>query len=209
MSFATLRRTSRAGKYCCQHSSQPEREITVAGNCQLSTDGSDVILADAQHAKGWPERSSDCAVGAQSGKASTTLFAIGPLTRGTFFEIDAVPDIRVQCARLANCSSAEHLRTASGRRHLSAIGAKPTSAVASPEVGNGSVRDTGPTGLNVCILASSSQNRSAQSSRRVISKTRQKEMLGKTLAAPARRGQTSSSCCNSTARVLGYLRSGR
>ena len=43
----------------------------------------------------------DCAIVDARGKASGTLYAVGPLTRGTFFEIDAVPDIRVQCSRLA------------------------------------------------------------------------------------------------------------
>lgn len=42
-----------------------------------------------------------CAVIDAGGKASDRIFAIGPLTRGTFFEIDAVPEIRVQAARLA------------------------------------------------------------------------------------------------------------
>lgn len=28
------------------------------------------------------------------GTPSDKLFAVGPLTRGTFFEIDAIPDIR-------------------------------------------------------------------------------------------------------------------
>jgi uncharacterized NAD(P)/FAD-binding protein YdhS len=43
----------------------------------------------------------DCAVIDRSGKPSTKLFAIGPLTRGRFWEIVAIPDIRVQCAQLA------------------------------------------------------------------------------------------------------------
>ena len=43
----------------------------------------------------------DCAVIDKNGAASDRLFAVGPLTRGTFFEIDAVPDIRNQTARLA------------------------------------------------------------------------------------------------------------
>jgi len=43
----------------------------------------------------------DCAIVDASGKPSATLYAVGPLTRGTFFEIDAVPDIRTQSARLA------------------------------------------------------------------------------------------------------------
>ena len=42
-----------------------------------------------------------CAVIDAAGTASKRLFAVGSLTRGTFFEIDAIPDIRVQCARLA------------------------------------------------------------------------------------------------------------
>jgi uncharacterized NAD(P)/FAD-binding protein YdhS len=37
----------------------------------------------------------------RSGKPSAKLFAIGPLTRGKFWEIVAIPDIRVQCAELA------------------------------------------------------------------------------------------------------------
>ena len=43
----------------------------------------------------------DCAVIDAAGTPSDRLFAVGPLTRGTFFEIDAIPEIRVQCARLA------------------------------------------------------------------------------------------------------------
>ncbi len=42
-----------------------------------------------------------CAVIARDGAVSDRLFALGPLTRGTFFEIEAVPDIRVQAAALA------------------------------------------------------------------------------------------------------------
>jgi uncharacterized NAD(P)/FAD-binding protein YdhS len=38
---------------------------------------------------------------AGDGKASDRIFAAGPLTRGTFFEIDAIPEIRLQCAALA------------------------------------------------------------------------------------------------------------
>jgi uncharacterized NAD(P)/FAD-binding protein YdhS len=36
------------------------------------------------------------------GTSTSRLFAIGPLTRGKFFEIEAVPDIRRQCADLAD-----------------------------------------------------------------------------------------------------------
>ncbi|MDC9826236.1 FAD/NAD(P)-binding protein [Devosia sp. ZB163] len=42
-----------------------------------------------------------CEVIAVTGSPAERLFAIGPLTRGTFFEIEAIPDIRVQCAELA------------------------------------------------------------------------------------------------------------
>jgi uncharacterized NAD(P)/FAD-binding protein YdhS len=43
-----------------------------------------------------------CAVIAADGTVFENLFAVGPLTRGTFFEIDAIPDIRIQCDRLAS-----------------------------------------------------------------------------------------------------------
>ncbi|MES0006295.1 FAD/NAD(P)-binding domain-containing protein [Mesorhizobium sp. M0062] len=42
-----------------------------------------------------------CEIVAGDGTASAKILAVGPLTRGTFFEIDAIPDIRVQCARLS------------------------------------------------------------------------------------------------------------
>jgi uncharacterized NAD(P)/FAD-binding protein YdhS len=42
-----------------------------------------------------------CALIAADGTVSSKLLAVGPLTRGTFFEIDAIPDIRVQCAKLS------------------------------------------------------------------------------------------------------------
>ena len=37
----------------------------------------------------------------QQGRSSARIFGIGPITRGTHFEITAVPDIRVQAGRLA------------------------------------------------------------------------------------------------------------
>jgi uncharacterized NAD(P)/FAD-binding protein YdhS len=43
----------------------------------------------------------DGAVVGRNGRAATDLFAIGPITKGTFWEIVAVPDIRVTCERLA------------------------------------------------------------------------------------------------------------
>jgi uncharacterized NAD(P)/FAD-binding protein YdhS len=35
------------------------------------------------------------------GRVSSRVLAAGPLTRGRYFEIEAIPDIRVQCARIA------------------------------------------------------------------------------------------------------------
>ena len=42
----------------------------------------------------------------KNGEASRRLFAVGPVTLGTFWEITAVPDIRLHCVRLANHLSA-------------------------------------------------------------------------------------------------------
>jgi uncharacterized NAD(P)/FAD-binding protein YdhS len=52
-----------------------------------------------------------CAVIDAEGAVSTRLFAIGPLTRGVFWESIALPDIRNQCASLAGLL-AERLGTA-------------------------------------------------------------------------------------------------
>jgi uncharacterized NAD(P)/FAD-binding protein YdhS len=43
----------------------------------------------------------NCAVIDQSGKASQHILAVGPLTCAAFWEIIAIPDIRVQAAPLA------------------------------------------------------------------------------------------------------------
>lgn len=43
-----------------------------------------------------------CAVVGADGRPSRRLFAIGPLTRSQFFEIESVPEIRVQAEMLAN-----------------------------------------------------------------------------------------------------------
>ena len=43
----------------------------------------------------------DCRAIGADGRASDTLFVIGPVTRGTFWESVAVPDIRVQAAAVA------------------------------------------------------------------------------------------------------------
>jgi uncharacterized NAD(P)/FAD-binding protein YdhS len=47
------------------------------------------------------DATNNCALIDASGKPSTRIFAIGPLTRAAFWEIVAVPDIRDQCHRLA------------------------------------------------------------------------------------------------------------
>jgi len=47
-----------------------------------------------------------CSILNMNGHPSERLYAIGPLTRGAFFEIDAIPDIRVQCSMLAKRLSA-------------------------------------------------------------------------------------------------------
>jgi uncharacterized NAD(P)/FAD-binding protein YdhS len=48
------------------------------------------------------EIASDCSVVHADGAPSQRLFAIGPLTRAAFWEIIAIPDIRNQCAVLAD-----------------------------------------------------------------------------------------------------------
>ena len=44
----------------------------------------------------------DSAVLDRRGIASPRLFALGPVTRGIFWEITSVPDIREQCWKLAS-----------------------------------------------------------------------------------------------------------
>lgn len=44
----------------------------------------------------------DNAVVRSSGEPSQRIFAVGPLARGAFWEIIAIPDIRLQCAELAD-----------------------------------------------------------------------------------------------------------
>lgn len=44
----------------------------------------------------------DGALISRHGIRNERIFAVGPLTRGTFLEIEAIPDIRVQCQRLAS-----------------------------------------------------------------------------------------------------------
>ena len=63
-------------------------------------------LLDSGHAGPDPlglglDVTSDGAVIDRAGRPSDTLFAVGPITRGVFWETTAVPDIRLQCERLA------------------------------------------------------------------------------------------------------------
>jgi uncharacterized NAD(P)/FAD-binding protein YdhS len=44
----------------------------------------------------------ECAVVDQAGSTSSRLYAVGPVTKGVFWEIVAVPDIRRQCDILAH-----------------------------------------------------------------------------------------------------------
>ena len=43
----------------------------------------------------------NCALLSRDGAISRRLFAVGPMTKGTFWEMTAVPDIRRQCELLA------------------------------------------------------------------------------------------------------------
>lgn len=54
------------------------------------------------------ETSADCAIVNRDGIPSRRLFAVGPLTRATFWEIIAIPDIRTQCAALATLLATKH-----------------------------------------------------------------------------------------------------
>jgi uncharacterized NAD(P)/FAD-binding protein YdhS len=45
--------------------------------------------------------SENCALRSGSGAESRRLFAVGPITKGAFWEMTAVPDIRLQCEQLA------------------------------------------------------------------------------------------------------------
>ena len=47
-----------------------------------------------------------CAVVDIEGRASDRLYAMGPVTAGVFWEIVAIPDIRVQAAQLAGALAA-------------------------------------------------------------------------------------------------------
>jgi uncharacterized NAD(P)/FAD-binding protein YdhS len=54
---------------------------------------------------------SSCRVIAREGCADVALFAIGPATRGTFWEVTAIPDIRTQAVSIAKDVLAALART--------------------------------------------------------------------------------------------------
>lgn len=60
----------------------------------------------------------ECALIAASGQVSQRLRVIGPLTRGRYFEIEAVPDIRVQAAQIAQSLLAAGEAEAATQRSL-------------------------------------------------------------------------------------------
>lgn len=60
----------------------------------------------------------DGAVRGSTGQGAADIFAVGPITKGTFWEINAVPDIRIACEKLAE--------------HLVAIGAVGAAALPEP-----------------------------------------------------------------------------
>jgi len=78
----------------------PEADIARAGEPLLSALlASGRIRADVL--KVGIEVDGDCRTIDAAGRASDSLFAIGPVTKGTFWESVAVPDIRGQAARVA------------------------------------------------------------------------------------------------------------
>ena len=87
----------------------------LSRNVSKSTNPLIKSLVDQRHARPDPlciglDVTSECAIITADGKASSRLFAIGPITRAAFFEIEAVPDIRQQADRLTKqlcCNSRE------------------------------------------------------------------------------------------------------
>ena len=93
-------------------------EVTVIADAVVNCTGPngdvaasrDPLLSDLI-AQGWI-RPDPCGLGmevdrrgravARDGRASSTLFAVGPMTRGALWEVTSVPDIRVQAAACAN-----------------------------------------------------------------------------------------------------------
>jgi uncharacterized NAD(P)/FAD-binding protein YdhS len=76
------------------------RDLLVRGHAQL--DPLEIGLDVA----------ADGAIVDRSGRASQRLFALGPLARAALWEITAIPEIRAQCARLADRLHGARLRRA-------------------------------------------------------------------------------------------------
>ena len=76
------------------------RDLLVRGHAQL--DPLEIGL----------DVTADGAIVDGSGRASPRLFALGPLARAAFWEITAIPEIRAQCARLADRLHGARLRRA-------------------------------------------------------------------------------------------------
>ena len=66
----------------------------------------------------------NCAVLDRYGRSSDRVFAVGPLTRGAFWEITAVPEIRRQCAELVARIAEHHARQQDWRGFHGPAGAR-------------------------------------------------------------------------------------
>ncbi|MER8732270.1 FAD/NAD(P)-binding domain-containing protein [Mesorhizobium sp. M1227] len=97
-----------------RHTQQLERfDVTRIYDCtgiarDISTTSNSVVRSLVERGLARPDPlrlgldvTANCEVIAGDGTVFANILAVGPLTRGTFFEIDAIPDIRVQCARLS------------------------------------------------------------------------------------------------------------
>ena len=71
-----------------------------------------------------------CALLDRSGAISRRLFAVGPVTKGAFWEMSAVPDIRRQCEKLAE--------------HLATLVKQPSATVARGDGSNGAPPGAAP-----------------------------------------------------------------
>jgi uncharacterized NAD(P)/FAD-binding protein YdhS len=65
------------------------RSLVSAGQARADPDGLGLDVDE------------DCRLRDAEGHAQDDLYAVGPLTRGAFWEITSVPDIRIQAAELA------------------------------------------------------------------------------------------------------------
>jgi uncharacterized NAD(P)/FAD-binding protein YdhS len=65
------------------------------------------LAQEGAHGFGLAVDANGAVVGAD-GLAATDLFAVGPITRGQFWEVVGLPDVRVQCAKLARTLIQHH-----------------------------------------------------------------------------------------------------